>query len=170
MKSKSKCIVVDTSIAKAAGGENAVHPMAKQCRDFLRNILTICHKVVLTDEIDVEWKNHQSNFTRTWRLAMISRKKLIIKKACQIPKLQEAICKSSKRECDLQAMKKDLLLINAAHEHDKIIASLDNTVKKLFCDAAVTSGNLKTIVWVNPCEDHDVVISWLKAGAKAEKK
>ncbi len=170
MKSKSKFIVVDTSIARAAGGEDAVHPKAKQCRDFLRNIFTICHKVVLTDEIDAEWKKHQSKYTMLWRTAMISRKKLIIKKVCEIPKIQERLCKANNRKCELLAMKKDLLLINAAHDNDKIVASLDNTVRKCFSDASQSVGVLKDIVWVNPCEDHETIISWLKTGAKPDKR
>lgn len=69
--------MVDASIAKAAGGEGAVFPLSKHCRDFMTDMMEICHKIVMTEAIFEEWKKHESRFARTWRMRMIARRKLV---------------------------------------------------------------------------------------------
>src|SRR5215471_15279536 len=73
---RSKRLVIDASVARAAGGEDADSPTAKYCRDFLKAVLSICHHVVMTPEISEEWKQHQSRFTSQWRVSMEARKKV----------------------------------------------------------------------------------------------
>ena len=60
----------DADVARAAGGENAIHPTPKHCRDFLESVRVICHRVVMSKEIKEEWDEHKSNFTRTWLYKM----------------------------------------------------------------------------------------------------
>ena len=67
-------LVIDASIARAAGRTD--HPISKACRDFLEDVLKICHHVVLTKETSEEWKRHQSKFTLLWRSSMFARKKV----------------------------------------------------------------------------------------------
>lgn len=76
-RQRSWGIVVDASIARASGGEDAVFPQSKHCRDFLRDMLEICHKIVMTEKIYEEWKKHESNFAKRWRIGMIARGKLV---------------------------------------------------------------------------------------------
>jgi hypothetical protein len=47
----SKLLVIDASIARSCGAPNATFPTSKNCRDFLNAVLTICHRMVLTDDI-----------------------------------------------------------------------------------------------------------------------
>ena len=58
----SKRLVIDADVAQAAGSETATHPRARHCRDFLDEVLTLSHRVVMTERINNEWKNHQSRF------------------------------------------------------------------------------------------------------------
>ncbi|MGA9382780.1 MAG: hypothetical protein WBV73_28800 [Phormidium sp.] len=62
----SKLLVIDASVARAAGGESAKSPTSKYCRDFLLAVLDISHRVVMTPDIRKEWDKHQSSFARTW--------------------------------------------------------------------------------------------------------
>ncbi len=39
----SKRLVIDASIARSAGGNEATIPCSKHCRDFLKSVLEICH-------------------------------------------------------------------------------------------------------------------------------
>ena len=55
-RAKSKRLVIDADVLHSAGGEEATHSTAKRCRDFLKAVLTICHRVVRTPDIDKEWK------------------------------------------------------------------------------------------------------------------
>ncbi len=69
----SRLFVIDTSVAKAAGETD--HPVSKACRDFMRAMLDICHRMVMTSEISAEWNRRQSHYARKWRAAMVARKK-----------------------------------------------------------------------------------------------
>ncbi|MEO1288585.1 MAG: hypothetical protein AAFV93_12520 [Chloroflexota bacterium] len=53
-----KCLVIDASILRGAGGENATHPKPIRCRDFLAEIQALGHKVIVTREIKQEWDKH----------------------------------------------------------------------------------------------------------------
>ncbi|VXD11233.1 hypothetical protein PL8927_140065 [Planktothrix serta PCC 8927] len=76
MKNKqSKYLVIDASVARSCGGEDAKHPTSKNCRDFLNAVLKICHSMVMTPELKVEWNKHESTFARKWRVSMIARRK-----------------------------------------------------------------------------------------------
>ncbi len=55
---RSKRLVVDASVAGAAGA--AEHALSKTSRDFLQEVLTICHQIVMTPRILAEWKRHRS--------------------------------------------------------------------------------------------------------------
>ena len=70
-------LVIDASIAMAAG-ETSMHPTSRNCREFLQAVLTVCHRMVLTEPIQEEWTRHESRFARTWRKSMMARKKIEI--------------------------------------------------------------------------------------------
>src|SRR5437660_6190664 len=76
MAKASRRLVVDASVARAAGGEGATHPLSRQCRDCLLAMLHICHRIVMTAEIGAEWKRHRSRFAMTWLTSMEARRKV----------------------------------------------------------------------------------------------
>lgn len=51
----SKRLVIDTDVAQASGSEEATHPRAKHCCDFLQKMLSLSRSVVMTPEIRDEW-------------------------------------------------------------------------------------------------------------------
>ena len=67
-------------------------------------------------------------------------------------------------------MLKDVLLIEAALQADKIVASLDETVRHCFHEVTSTIVVLKQIAWVNPCKDDEKAIEWLEHGAEREQE
>lgn len=164
----SKLLVIDASVARAAGGEGAIGK-SKDCRDFMLAVLDISHRVVMTPDIRKEWDKHQSNFSRTWLRTMVAKKKLEYRNDIVInDELWKGVEDVTDFNNQREAMVKDLLLIEAALVTDKIIVSLDEIVRKLFHQAAEQVEELRNIVWVNPAKPEEQAISWLESGAAAE--
>lgn len=165
----SKLLVIDASVARAAGGEDAKSPTSKYCRDFLLAVLNISHRVVMTPDIRKEWDKHQSSFARTWLRTMVAKKRLEYRNDIVInDELWKGVEDFTDFDNQRKAMVKDLLLIEAALLTDKIIVSLDERVRELFDKAAEQVEELRNIVWVNPAKSEEQAISWLENGATAE--
>ncbi len=162
-------LVIDANVARASGGETAIHPTSKRCRDFLRSVLDVCHRIVMTDDLIHEWNNHQSRFARRWRTQMTSRKKVIRIDVKPDRELRTKLKRVGSSNTKLNAMLKDIHLIEAAETTDKTIISLDDAVRELFRTASGTDAQLKHIVWVNPSKTKERPLDWLQKGAKAEK-
>ena len=165
---KSRNLVIDASVAGASGGEDATHPRPIITRDFLLAVLTICHKAVMTPAILAEWNQHQSSFARKWRRSMVARKKLILLNVEERPDLRERVELENISRKQKDAMLKDCHLIEASIKTDKRIISLDNTARKLFVGLSHSVIDIQDVLWVNPIEDVELVISWLQ-GAQDEK-
>jgi hypothetical protein len=80
----------------------------------------------------------------------------------------EAELNKCQNKCD--AMLKDMHLIEAAIEADKIVISMDEIVRTHFQEIADMIGIIKQIAWVNPCEPQEKAIEWLQDGAELERK
>jgi hypothetical protein len=165
----SRRLVVDASVARSSGDEHATYPTSKRCRDFLLAILDISHQAVMTTEIHNEWNKHQSGFARRWRVSMVARRKLCIVEAPLNKGLRAKIRQAAIRKRDRKVMLNDTHLIEAAIATDRIIISLDETVRILFSEATRNVGELRVIVWANPDKAEENCISWLRDGAKAER-
>jgi hypothetical protein len=167
---RSRRLVIDASVAAASGGEEATDPTAKHCRDFLRTVLGVCHRMVMTREISEEWKSHQSSFARAWRVSMEARKKVehldIVPNAAVHTKIENAATDEKKWE----EMRKDMHLVDAALETVETVVSLDEEARGLFSEAAKSVGQLRGIVWVNPDRPDEKPIQWLERGAKSEER
>lgn len=166
VRQRSWGIVVDASIARAAGGEDAVFPQSKHCRDFLRDMLEICHKIVMTEQIYEEWKEHESNFARLWRIGMIARRKLVNLGDVSEVEINNEIDDLAVSQNNRAAMKKDALLITAALSADGLVASSDDAVRKLYSQACEKIARLRPVIWVNPANDYEAVSQWMRRGAK----
>lgn len=166
----SRRLVIDASIAHASGGEEAIFPTSKNCRDFLIAVRTICHRVVMTTAIIEEWNNHQSNFARRWRVSMEARKKVVRVSAPTDDNLRYKIKHIASSDKARDAMLKDIHLIEAAKATDQTVIALDETVRNLFASISQSVGEMRNIVWVNPDKAEEQSISWLENGAKPEKK
>ena len=169
----SKRLVIDASVARSAGQEDATYPRSVRCRDFLQAVLEISHRVVMTQDIKKEWDKHQSKSARKWLRQMVAKKKLYVCNITFDDELWSEIEKWAKTDKDREAMVKDLLLIEAAIATDKIVISLDERVRELFVKAAADIERLKQVAWVNPDvenREEEGAIAWLKNGAEVESK
>lgn len=167
---RSRRLVIDASVARSAGGETAVFPTSKHCRDFLRATLETGHRVVMTPAISAEWRSHQSRFARQWLVSMTARKKVYRLDSVTDKKLRHTLGQASTSKKDREAMLKDCLLVEAAIVTDRSIISLDETVRSLFSGMAQELRTLRRIVWINPDREDEQPILWLKNGAKLERK
>lgn len=166
----SRRLVIDASVARSSGGEDATFPTSKRCRDFLKAVLDICHRIVLTPEIQAEWHKHQSNFARRWLVSMFARKKVEQVASVTDQNLRDKINAVAENEKACAAMLKDVHLLEAALATDETVVTLDEIVRELFAKASRSVGEIKYVVWVNPDKDDEESLRWLENGAKAEKK
>ncbi len=161
----SQRLVIDASVARSAGPETATVPISKRCRDFLRTTLTVCHRCVFTPAINEEWKKHQSAFARTWRTAMVARKKLLFVEVSEDRGLRGGIQAAAGTERASEAMLKDAHLIEAASAADRTVISLDDKARDLFAEVSRKVPALRSVLWVNPGETEDAGRAWLEGGA-----
>lgn len=163
-KSQSRNLVIDASIARAAGGSEAIHPASAITRDFLQEVLTICHKTVMTHAIQAEWDQHQSGFARKWRSSMVARKKLIALDIVERSDIRQSVESENVSRQQKDAMLKDCHLIEAAISADTRIISLDDKARELFVGLSLSVAAIKDIQWVNPVSDKVGAMTWLESG------
>lgn len=167
----SKCLVIDTDIARAAGGGNAQREPSKSCRIFMAAMLERTeHKVVLTRAIQEEWNKHQSIATLAWRRTMIAQKRMCLIDAPADAQLRQKVEQCASSENNGKAMLKDIHLIEAAHQADKIVISMDETVRSCFREVTHQIRLLTFIAWVNPCIIEEKAIEWLHNGAEMKRE
>ena len=148
-KVTSKRLVIDACVARSAGERE--HPTSEACRTYLKEILAICHKIVMTQEIRAEWEKHQSRFSKKWLVQMIAKKKFVPIQVNLETDLwdQAELIESEKHRA---AILKDLHLIEAAIATDKIIISTDDRFYQLV-DNFLQAPKIKELIWKNPCKD-----------------
>jgi hypothetical protein len=157
---KCKCIVVDASISRACGyGKGA----STACSSFLTSMLSTTHKLVLTTEITAEYRRHQSLFWRTWQVSMYARKRVSWVIPLNICGNLDEVLEGMFTDTELEEIKKDQHLVEAAAAADKIVTSLDDVAWALFRRAALTIKSIRRIGWANPSQTN--LHSWLSLGA-----
>lgn len=128
-------------------------------------VLTICHRAALSDELAAEWDNHQSPFFMTWRIQMKNLGKIVdIASKPDHQGLRDKILATASTAKKQTEMQKDIHLVEAALESDRIIASLEQNSRALFHQAADTVPELRQVMWINPVELKGELESWLKKG------
>jgi hypothetical protein len=164
---KSKILVIDADVARAAG--ETQHPVSSACRDVLDNVLEICHKIVLSPILREEWTKHQSKYATTWLKTMIAKRKVQFKQIPEDQILREKVAQYAETSKINEIMQKDIHLIEIAQQADKIVISMDNTVREHFKTVSSQIHELKEISWANPHPDRqESVITWLKDGCEIE--
>ena len=168
-----KCLAVDASVARASGGQDAIFPKSRLCRDFLREILSLHHSIIMTNDIQQEWDNHQSKFARSWRVQMTKRG--LVKRHFGMrhgelrQSVEEAVEKTAydrkAKQAVLEAILKDIHLIEAALLVDHTVAALDERVRRYFAESCFHVSELVNVVWANPTIPSEDCILWLRRGA-----
>jgi hypothetical protein len=167
---RGRRLVVDASVAGAAGGTTATAPDSARCRDFLLTMRdeTDC-RAVMSDKLKEEWMAHRSRLARTWLVDMVSRRRVIFANVPPSEKMRHKIEDAAvTKKKDADNLLKDYHLVEAATAHDKTVVSLDETVRGLFKAAAQRVEAIRKIVWVNPVKPVEDAVGWLRGGAKAE--
>ena len=165
-----KRLVVNASVARAAGGKGATASVSVNCTEFLETFQEESpHHVVMTPELSEEWNKHQSNFSARWLKSMIARKRFIYVNPPQNSTLSDKIEMTASRERDIEALQKDFHLLQAALATDQTVISLDQTIRGLFKRASQQVGEIQDIIWVNPDRTaEEQPIAWLQNGAPPE--
>lgn len=57
-------LVIDANVVRAAG--ETEHTVSSACRKFLDAVARFEHRVVMTTEIQQEWRDHASRYARKW--------------------------------------------------------------------------------------------------------
>lgn len=176
MSKFSKNLVIDASVARSAGGEEATYPTSINCREFLKTVLEYGHNIVMTSEIKQEWDRHQSKFANIWKRKMIAKKQwFYVKELGDRQELWTIIESTIEAEIDneyhnkREALFKDFHLLEAALETDRTIVALDDRVRKLFANVSEQAREMREIVWMNPDRiEEEQPLVWLSNGAEWE--
>lgn len=160
-------LVIDASVARAAGGEQATYPASVFCRDCLLAVRDGGHDFVRTPEIMEEWKKHRSRFAATWLNSMIARKRVQVFSAGSDEALRQYPEKRLSSNLT-EAFLKDCHLLEAAKASDKIVISLDDYIRALFRSASRSVRWVKTVTWANPAISDENVVAWIREGAPHE--
>jgi len=157
-------LVIDASIAHAAGGEGATAPESKLARDCLQAVLDNAHDLVMSPEIITEWNAHQSNFARRWRVRMAARRRIRRIESQFDVDLRARLRAATRTDKDWAVLEKDCILIEAAIVADKSILSLDEIARGLFRNIGARVGEIRGIIWLNPHKPEDLVVEWILSG------
>lgn len=168
-RARTCCLVIDASIAEAAGTSERSHPNAARCRDFLAAVRNNCHRMAWSEPIVAEWDKHKRGFAALWLVSMRNLRKLRHVQDETWGELREAIEAHSKDQNVVRIMVKDSHLIQAALATDSRIASLDDAVRGHFSRLAAEFPPLRPIMWVNPVTEGAGAVGWLETGAKAQR-
>jgi hypothetical protein len=163
-------LVIDASVARAAGGKDAVHEAARACRDALLGVLRYCHQIVATDDILSEWRRHRSRFSSTWLVSMYARKRVWRGGVPTNADLHEQIASSIDNARRRAAFEKDFHLVEAAIATDQIIMTLDKELKGILFACCGSFAQLQRILWPDPAEPAIDLDTWLKEGARPETR
>ncbi|HVB26156.1 MAG TPA: hypothetical protein VNG51_29725 [Ktedonobacteraceae bacterium] len=166
----AKRLVIDTDVAIAAGDELPHDSRPKICKDFLIAVFESKHTVVITSAIYTEWQNHPTKFLTRWLASMYKKGKVYEVDAATNYRLRNRLTVVATGDVKRAAMLKDAHLIEAAFQADRIVISMDETVRHCFHNAAIHVFVLKQITWVNPCKDDENAIEWLERGAEREQE
>lgn len=164
-----KRIVVNASVACAAGGVNAKATESISCTEFLETFRDKTpHHVIMTPELLKEWQDHQSNYAATWLSNMISIDRFDFIELPEAKTFSNEIEATATLQKDINNLLKDLHLIQAALKTDMTVISLDENIRSLFAKASKQVDAIKNIIWVNPNHTAEHPIEWLEKGAPPE--
>jgi len=101
---------------------------------------------------------------------MEARKKVFRIRVLPIGSLREKILQQPITSKQREAIIKDFLLLEAALATDQTIISLDDTMRKILKEISANVGQIKDICWVNPDNNEETPLEWVKNGAQPENE
>jgi hypothetical protein len=133
-KKASRRLVIDASVARSATFHD--NPTSSACRKFLQEVLKVCHKVLLTREIETEWEyaalhvvskadQMRIRFLVAWMIEMQSKAKILRPQVPRDESLRTKINHLGLPENHRQDLSEDLHLVEAALATDRVVISRD---------------------------------------------
>ena len=144
---KSRLLIVDTSVMRAAGMSE--HPVSSACRETLQAVLDICHRVALTDTIRAEWKRHRSRFSGRWWRSMLARRKV----STLISPASITLDTSAYTPANRRVVEKDRCLIEAALAADGVLVTADDEFREALETMPKGKALSDRIRWLHPVRD-----------------
>lgn len=164
-----KTLVIDANVARAAGGDEATFPVSKHTRDTLMAIQTFGHKVAMDETGMSEWKKHSSYPARLWLLSMIQNRKVLAISRRHTDAIAEAISSNGAlHDGEKNLLRKDIHLIDAAFQHDRVVVSLDGRFFACLPKATIVRTYCAFIIWVNPKHLDEAMTEWLRRASLAD--
>lgn len=154
-------VVVDASVARAAGGTDASQASSCACRDVLLALREADLRLAMSPPLDDEWRRHASRFTRKWLVGMYARRRVLRLTPDPFAPLHAA-CAALPEGRSRRAIEKDLHLIDAAFAADRRVLSNDNEVRADLRELASRLTALRRLLWADPTEGG--CIAWVGAG------
>lgn len=115
------------------------------------DVVIICHRVVVTSELEREWAVHRSRFFVMWMSWMKRKGKLATFADCRRDDLRTAIGQlDGPTNAERDAMLDDVHLVEAALVADRRIVSFDREARALFEDFASELPDAGSVVWLDP--------------------
>lgn len=156
-------VVIDASVARASGTKEEV-PSSTLCRQFLEEFRRTDNKLLMTSEIYKEWNKHESSYARTWRSNMIATKRMEVISDTKHLIIREAVETYIDSDKIKKEVIKDLHLVEAAVASDNYVISNDNKIRTYLIDLACSCLHLRELIWVNPTNENEDGLFWLKNG------
>lgn len=101
---------------------------------------------------------------------MIARRRVIIIKDSDLKDLRSDLRQVNQSEKIKDAVMKDIHLVEASLNCDKIIFSKDNAMRKILGELSLSLKVLRDILWLDPSNDKEGVVEWLKEGGKVNRE
>lgn len=164
---KKKQLVVDASVARAAGASEGPAETAVACGEALDAAFDH-HLVVFSKEGFDEFERHASDFALRWfrRMESKARVRRHTNPNWRLRRQLERL--SGLTEAARKAMLKDAHLLDAALATDRIVLSRDEKARTLFRTASRVLPEVGKVHWGNPEVAEEEVVDWLRKGAKVE--
>lgn len=156
-------LVIDACIGKASN--------AKICRNVLKLVKKRKYHVVMSMQLWDEWDRNETPYAKHWRKSMREKDRLHRIDIKPTDDVRDKILAwpDLKKDPTIKIIiMKDMHLVETALGHDKTIISLDERARGHFKRASVSIDELKIIVWVNPHNEDEAAINWLKCGSRPD--
>jgi len=153
-------VVIDTSVMRTAGEEDASG--CEECRKCLDALLHLRHCYVLTDSLADEYITHSGRFGLVWQVKMADNGLEVHVKHSTNADIRKRIQRAQLSPARKKALLKDVRLIEAALQADKIIVSRDEEARNLYAKMAAECKEIGEIMWINPDRPEDEAASVLQ--------
>lgn len=156
-------IAVDTNVARAASGRPNAGPPSPECSRVMEHLRAGPFRVVMSQALRDEWRQHATPFAMKWLAELRSRKRVDNIPRPNWPPAAELLAAAADQlgPSGLREVRKDMPVWELAMVSGRRVVSNDDRQRKLLRQIAATVPELQLLAWV-PTAD---ATAWLKEGA-----